>query len=69
MRMCDVERILSKRSYRLKKRGTVDIRGEGRLTTYLLLANENLTDEELLGRDKDAKLQARQPDHIIVRYA
>ena len=57
--------MLRKRSYRLKKRGTIDVKGEGRVTTYLLLANENISDEALLGMNAN-KIHQQQSDDVIL---
>ena len=56
--------MLRKRSYRLKKRGTIGVKGEGRVTTYLLLANENISDEALLGMNAN-KIHQQQSDDVM----
>ena len=40
------------------------MKGEGRVTTYLLLANENISDEALLGMNAN-KIHQQQSDDVM----
>ena len=37
----------------MEKRGAIDMRGKGKVTTYILVANEQLRNEELTGQKPD----------------
>lgn len=52
------------KKFKTEKRGKIDVRGEGKMTTYFLLANESVPEEDLMGRGS----RDRHPDAVSVTF-
>ena len=54
-------RLLKKKPYKMMKRGTIEMKGQGRLTTYFLIEHQTMSEQELVGQYPDAYDQNTRP--------
>lgn len=54
-------RALQNKDYIIQKRGEIEIKGKGRMTTYFLERNNGVTEQQIMGLS-DQETGARQQD-------